>query len=174
MPQALFRAGAPERWLRADSGRTLHAPNSPQTHGGGRGSAVWICRFWARGSHIGEANSFLKLSTASEVWFLPKTAQPSCSKGTAVFSGGGATAQGTGERGWAKSVRLERLSLEAESSSSVLAAGNRSGAVHLLRADPCSWEKQHKRQHGFPLSNTGLFTQADKRSGRAERDTQRI
>lgn len=97
MPQALFHAGAPERWL-AESGLrmySLHAQNSPQTHGGGRGSAVWICRFWARGSQIGEASSSLELSMASEVWFLTKTTQPSCSKGTAVFSGGGPTAQGT-------------------------------------------------------------------------------
>lgn len=53
-------------------------------------------------------------------------------------------------------------------------SSSRKPAVHLLRSDPCSWEKQHKRQHGFSLSSTGLFTQADKGSWRAERDAQRI
>lgn len=58
----------------------------------------------------------------------------------------------------------------AESSSSVLTARHHVSAAHRLRADPFSWEKQHKRQHGFSLSNTGLFTQANKPSYRAERD----
>jgi len=56
----------------------------------------------------------------------------------------------------------------AGSSSSLLRAGNHLGAEHLRRADPFSWEKQHKRQRGFSLSNTGLFTQANKPSESAE------
>lgn len=88
MPRALFHAGAPGRWL-AESRLRMYSPHSELSAdpwGGGRGQRC-VDLFWARGSQTGEASSSLELSTASEVRFLTRTAQPSCSKGTAVFTG---------------------------------------------------------------------------------------
>lgn len=161
-------------WLRADSECTLHTQNSQQTHGeGGAVSAVWICS-GPEEAKLGRPAALSNSARPARFGSSPGPHNHPVPKGQQCSLAEGPLHKGQGREDGLSQMRLERLSLEAENSSSVLAAENRLGARHLLRSDPCSWEKQHKRQHGFSLSNTGLFTQANKHSWRAERDTEKI
>lgn len=159
-PQALFHSRDPERRLagRAASRLTERTLSTdPWGYSGG------ICLFWARESQTWEASSALKLRTASKIWFLTRIAHTRpVPKGQQCLLNKGQVRE---MLGWVTELGA------AGSSSSLLRAGNHLGAEHLQRADPFSWEEQHKRQHGFSLSNTGLFTQANKPSERELTET---
>lgn len=108
-------------------------------------TSAWTCLFWARGNKTREASSSPELSTASKVWFLPSTVLVAERASWLQWARRGRTDQvpcawGRGGSGWDDSIEQQQHS-----------SSRKPPQGHLLRSDPFSWEKQHKRQHGFPF-----------------------